>query len=91
LHGAQVSRSSGCLLSGLRKEGAKVEKILRKAGFEVSLLRVRPAADRRNSWVSRENEKVHPGQSSDVQPIVQAKLLNKARTDFNILMDVRGA
>jgi len=72
---------------GLRKEGAKVEKILRKAGFEVESAACKTGGRPKELLGIKENEKVHPGQFEVMcNPIVQAKLLNKARTDFNILM-----
>ena len=72
---------------GLRKEGAKVEKILRKAGFEVESAACKTGGRPKELLGIKENEKVHPGRFEVMcNPIVQAKLLNKAKTDLNILM-----
>ena len=89
----QFSRRSGfthlglafCL--GLRKEAASVVKILKGAGFEVKSVACKTGSVPKELLGIKEEEKVRPGEFEPMcNPISQAKLLDRAGTQLNILL-----
>jgi uncharacterized metal-binding protein len=73
--------------AGLRREGRQVEKILRDAGFAVESATCKTGSRPKETIGIRDDQKVRPGRFEPMcNPIVQAKLLNRAKTDFNILL-----
>ena len=73
--------------TGLRKEAAEVAKILKSAGFEVESVMCKTGSVPKETLGVKEDEKVHPGQFEPMcNSICQAKLLNRAGTQFNILL-----
>ncbi|MGA7578747.1 MAG: DUF1847 domain-containing protein [Desulfobaccales bacterium] len=73
--------------TGLRKEAAEVAKILKAAGFKVESVMCKTGSVPKETLGLKEDEKVHPGQFEPMcNSICQAKLLNSAGTQFNILL-----
>ncbi len=72
---------------GLAKEAAMLSKILRHHGFEVQSLICKNGSIPKEFLGIEENEKVCPDTYEPMcNPIRQAVLLNKAQTDFNIIL-----
>ncbi|MEW6529801.1 MAG: DUF1847 domain-containing protein [Thermodesulfobacteriota bacterium] len=72
---------------GLRKEAAEVVKILKGAGFNVESVACKTGAVPKEKLGVKDEEKVRPGQFEAMcNPICQAKLLNSAKTQLNILL-----
>lgn len=72
---------------GLRREAAEVVKILKQAGFAVVSVMCKTGSVPKEFLGLREEQKVRPGQFEAMcNPIAQAKLLNRAGTQFNILL-----
>lgn len=70
--------------SGLYKEGQMIAKIFRSNGFEVYGVICKVGAVRKTEiGLSEEYEKTGP---SMCNPIMQANILNKAKTDLNIVV-----
>lgn len=72
---------------GLRKEAAEFVKILKQAGFDVESVACKNGSMPKELIGITEEQKLRPGQFEPMcNPIGQAMLLNKAGTDFNILL-----
>ncbi|HHW43136.1 DUF1847 domain-containing protein [Desulfofundulus thermobenzoicus] len=72
---------------GLRKEAAEVVRILKQAGFTVESVMCKTGSMPKELLGVREEQKVRPGQFEPMcNPIAQAKILNRAGTEFNILL-----
>ena len=72
---------------GLRREAGKVEKILKKAGFEMKSVGCKTGSKPKELIGLRDEEKVRPGRFEPMcNPIVQAKLLNEVKTQLNIMI-----
>jgi uncharacterized metal-binding protein len=72
---------------GLRKEAAEVAKILKGAGFKVKSVMCKTGSVPKETLGVKEDEKVHPGQFEPMcNSIGQAKLLNRAGTQLNVLL-----
>jgi uncharacterized metal-binding protein len=71
---------------GLKHEAKIVSDILRKQGFEVASVMCKAGGTPKEFLGLKENQKVAPGKAETMcSPITQAKLLNAAKTEFNIL------
>lgn len=72
---------------GLMREAAILEEILTKHGFKVSAVCCKVGSINKEEIGLRDEEKVHPGRYEALcNPIGQAKLLNEAQTDLNIML-----
>jgi uncharacterized metal-binding protein len=72
---------------GLRREAAVVAKILNQAGFDLESVACKTGSKPKELLGVSEEQKVHPGQFEPMcNPIAQAKILNRACTQFNILL-----
>lgn len=72
---------------GLRREAAEVVKILKQAGFSVVSVMCKTGSVPKEFLGLREEQKVRPGQFEAMcNPVAQAMLLNRAGTQFNILL-----
>ena len=89
----QLSRKMGyrklgiasCL--GLRNEARAFTEILEKRGFEVVCVCCKTGAIPKETIGVRDSSKVRPGQHESMcNPIAQAEILNRAGTEFNVLM-----
>ncbi len=73
--------------AGLRTEGRKVAKILADAGFEVESICCKTGSKAKELIGIKDEEKVHPGNYEAMcNNITQAKVLNEAKTDLNIML-----
>lgn len=73
--------------SGLKHEAKIVSDILKAQGFEVASVRCKVGRTPKEVLGIEEEQKCNPGtHESMCNPIAQAKVLNAARTDFNILL-----
>lgn len=73
--------------TGLRKEAAQVEKIFAAAGFAVFSVACKAGALSKEALGLQEEEKVRPGEFEAMcNPVAQAKILNAAGTDLNVLL-----
>ena len=73
--------------AGLAKEASILTDILESHGFEIVTVICKVGGVPKEAIKVKDREKVRIGQfESMCNPITQAKLLNKARTDFNILL-----
>jgi len=73
--------------SGLRTEGRKVAKILKEAGFEVESVCCKTGSKAKELIGIKDEEKVRPGNYEPMcNNITQAKILNEAKTDLNVLL-----
>jgi uncharacterized metal-binding protein len=73
--------------SGLAREASIITDILEGHGFEMVTVACKVGGVPKEAIQVKENEKVRIGCfESMCNPITQAKLLNKANTDFNILL-----
>ena len=71
---------------GLRDEAAILSKILKGQGFEVASVVCKVGRTPKELLGAKEEQKVNPGEfESMCSPITQAKILNAAETEFNIL------
>ena len=71
---------------GLKHEAKIVSDILREQGFEVASVMCKAGGTPKEFLGLKENQKVAPGKHEPMcSPITQAKLLNVAKTEFNIL------
>ncbi len=72
---------------GLTKEAAIVEEILRNHGFEVVSAVCKAGRIPKERIGLQEEHKIHRGSEEAMcNPVYQARLLNVAKTDFNILL-----
>jgi uncharacterized metal-binding protein len=72
---------------GLAREAAMVEGILKNRGFKVVSVLCKAGRTLKERIGIKDEEKIHQGTDEAMcNPIFQAKLLNHARTDFNILL-----
>jgi uncharacterized metal-binding protein len=72
---------------GLKREGAILENILRKNGFEVSSAICKAGGEPKEKVGVSDQEKVHPGQFEAMcNPVAQAMLLDSAGSQLNILV-----
>ncbi|WP_035106481.1 DUF1847 domain-containing protein [Desulfovirgula thermocuniculi] len=72
---------------GLRREAAEVVKILKQAGFTVVSAMCKTGSVPKEFLGLGEGQKVRPGQFEAMcNPVAQAMLLNRAGTQFNILL-----
>ena len=72
---------------GLRREARQVAKILVDAGFQVESVACKTGAKPKELLGVKEAQKVRPGQFEAMcNPIAQAKILNEAKTDLNLLL-----
>jgi len=72
---------------GLSKEAVRIEKILRKLGFEVESAVCKTGRRPKELLGMRNEDKVRPGTFEVIcNPIAQAKLLNRVKTDLNIVI-----
>ena len=84
---AQFHRLGLAFCMGLSKEAARFEKILRNFGFEVKSAVCKTGRRPKELLGIKDEQKVRPGQFEVIcNPIAQAKLLNKAKTDLNIVL-----
>ena len=73
--------------SGLMKEASSLNEVLEKQGFEVVSVICKVGCTSKEEIGITDSEKVRIGQfESMCSPIAQAKILNEAETDFNILL-----
>ena len=73
--------------AGLVREAAMVEDILKERGFEVASVLCKAGRTPKERIGLKDDEKIFQGsEESMCNPIFQAKLLNAAQTDFNILL-----
>ena len=73
--------------TGLTREAAVLSEILEKHGFEIVSVSCKVGRVPKEVIGVRDEEKVRVGEfESMCNPIAQAKVMNQARTDFNILM-----
>lgn len=72
---------------GLRREARQVAKILSDTGFQVESVACKTGAQPKELLGVKDAQKVRPGQFEAMcNPIAQAKILNEAKTDLNILL-----
>lgn len=72
---------------GLKREGAILENILRKNGFEVSSAICKTGGEPKEKLGVKDHEKVHPGQFEAMcNPVAQAGLLDSVGSELNILV-----
>jgi uncharacterized metal-binding protein len=72
---------------GLKREGATLENILRKNGFEVLSTLCKTGGQPKEKIGVRDQEKVHPGQFEAMcNPVAQAMLLDSEGSELNILV-----
>ena len=72
--------------AGLRDEAEILSKILKVQGFEVASVVCKVGRTPKEILGTKEDQKVNPGGfESMCSPITQAKILNAAETEFNIL------
>jgi uncharacterized metal-binding protein len=72
---------------GLKREGAILENILRKNGFEVLSAICKTGGEPKEKLGVKDHEKIHPGQFEAMcNPIAQAMLLNSAGSQLNVLV-----
>jgi len=72
---------------GLRKEARQVAKIFDNAGFNLSSVACKTGSYAKERLGISDSQKVRPGQFEPIcNPIAQAKLLNEAGTQLNVLL-----
>ena len=72
---------------GLRHEGRKVTKILKRAGFNVQSVCCKTGSKPKELLGLKDEEKVHPGEFEPMcNPITQARVMDQAKTDLNVLL-----
>ena len=72
---------------GLRKEAAIVEEIFTANGFMVASVACKAGRTPKEELGLRDDQKVAPGSfESMCNPILQAMVLNRVKTDFNVLL-----
>ena len=74
---------------GLKREAAVLESILRKNGFEVISAICKTGGIPKETLGIKDEEKVHAGRFEAMcNPVAQAKLLDAAGSELNILVDL---
>jgi uncharacterized metal-binding protein len=72
---------------GLAKEAEVVDRILRTHGFEVVSAVCKSGRTSKDLIGIRDEEKIYQGTDEAMcNPVYQAKLMNDAKTDFNVLL-----
>jgi uncharacterized metal-binding protein len=72
---------------GLRREAGAVAKVLRKQGFEVVSAVCKAGGIPKEEIGLRQEEKILIGEEENMcNPLAQAELMNRAKTEFNILI-----
>jgi uncharacterized metal-binding protein len=72
---------------GLNREAAMVDRILKNQGFETVSVVCKVGSIPKEEIGVKDNEKIFIGQyESMCNPILQAVIVNEAKTDFNILL-----
>jgi uncharacterized metal-binding protein len=72
---------------GLRKEAVEINKIFEAAGFSMSSIICKTGGRPKESVGLKDEDKVHPGKFEAMcNPAAQAMLLNKEKTELNILV-----
>ena len=73
--------------AGLTKEAGVVARILEEQGFEVVSVLCKVGATPKEEICLKDEEKVYRGQFESIcNPVLQAMIVNEAKTDFNILL-----
>ncbi len=73
--------------SGLTSEASTLSKILKSHGFEMVAVACKVGGVPKETIKIKDNEKVRIGEFETMcNPITQAKVLNRAKTDFNIML-----
>ena len=86
-HKMGYSRLGLAFCGGLAKEAAVVDEILKNHGFETVSVVCKAGAVPKEEIGVRDEEKVYIGEHESMcNPILQAMLLNKAGTQFNIVL-----
>jgi uncharacterized metal-binding protein len=76
-----------CFCIGLMNEAKVVDKILKDNGFTVVSVICKTGRIPKENISIEEYQKVHPNKFEPMcNPIMQADILNEAKTDFNIMM-----
>jgi len=84
---ARFNKLGMAFCMGLSKEAARIEKVLRKLGFEVESAVCKTGRRPKELLGMKDEQKVRPGTFEVIcNPIAQAKLLNKEKTDLNIVI-----
>ena len=90
---AELCRSMGykklglAFCAGLRSEARIVEGILRRYGFEVVSVACKLGSFDKSLVGIADDQRMHPGEHEPMcNPIMQARLLNEQKTEFNIVM-----
>jgi uncharacterized metal-binding protein len=72
---------------GLRKEALEINKIFENAGFSMASIVCKTGGRPKEALGLRDDDKVRPGEFEAMcNPAAQAMLLNKAKTELNILV-----
>ncbi len=72
---------------GLAREAAVIAAMLKAKGFEVVSVACKAGAVPKEELGLKENEKIYVGEyESMCNPVLQALVVNEAKTDFNILL-----
>jgi uncharacterized metal-binding protein len=86
-HKMGYSRLGLAFCGGLAKEAAVVDQILKNHGFETVSVVCKAGAVPKEEIGVRDDEKIHIGEHESMcNPVLQAMLLNKAGTHFNIVL-----
>jgi uncharacterized metal-binding protein len=86
-HKMGYSRLGLAFCGGLATEAAVVDQILKNHGFETVSVVCKAGAVPKEEIGVRDDEKVHTGEHESMcNPVLQAMLLNKAGTHFNIVL-----
>jgi uncharacterized metal-binding protein len=73
--------------AGLAKEASVVDQILKEKGFEVISVICKVGSVPKEEIGLKDSEKIFIGEHESMcNPILQAMIINEARTDFNILL-----
>ena len=85
-HKMSYKRLGIAFCGGLRGEAKILSKILKVQGFELASVVCKVGRTPKEFLGTKEEHKVNPGELEAMcSPITQAKVLNAAKTDFNIL------
>jgi uncharacterized metal-binding protein len=86
-HKMGYSRLGLAFCGGLATEAAVVDQILKNHGFETVSVVCKAGAVPKEEIGVRDDEKIHTGEHESMcNPVLQAMLLNKAGTHFNIVL-----
>ncbi len=76
-----------CFCIGLSQEAKVVDKILKDNGFTVISIICKTGRIPKENIDIQECQKIHPEKFEPMcNPVMQAEILNDAKTDFNIMM-----